>query len=254
MPAEYLSHQMRLIITIILLFFETNLIAQQSSNTVFDFNTKLPVDNATVITNAGVAVTSSTGYFSVKYYANDTIRITHVGYKPYKFAVNVGLMPAVIYLMPDNIILNEVSIKGLRNYKIDSINNRRDFAKVFKYRSPGIESIFVTRSPYVKSDRPNNTSELVTINVLQLISLLGKQKTNTTKLQKEMIRDEGDSFVDRMFSKDKIIAITALKGDSLQSFMIRYRPSLADAKSMTSYDVLIYIKKSYIDFSKPDLK
>ena len=45
--------------------------------------------------------------------------------------------------------------------------------------------------------------------------------------------------------------ITHLKGDSLQTFMDKYRPSVADAKTMTDYEVMLYIKKCYGEFIKP---
>ncbi|MDB4927244.1 hypothetical protein [Mucilaginibacter sp.] len=241
---------MRLAGILILLFFTGRLSAQQLNGTVLDLITKLPVTNATLVSKMGAGFTSSTGSFRLNYApAGDTITITHIGYKTYKFGVGNGLIPTTIYLQSANILLNEVSIRGMRNYKKDSVDNRREFARIFNYKAPGIKSIFVKRSPYVNTGRPNNTSELVSLNVLKLVSLFSRNKKNT--LQKAMLRDEQDGFVFSMFSKERIQALTSLKGDSLQNFMIKYSPSPYEIRKMTMYDMMIYIKKSYADFSKP---
>jgi hypothetical protein len=34
--------------------------------------------------------------------------------------------------------------------------------------------------------------------------------------------------------------------------MDKYRPSIANARSMSDYEVMIYIKKCYAEFVKPD--
>ncbi|MDB5030667.1 hypothetical protein [Mucilaginibacter sp.] len=244
---------MRLAGILILLSFTGRLSAQQLNGTALDLITKLPVTNAALVSKRGVGFTSSTGSFSLNYApVGDTITITHIGYKTYKFGVGSGLIPTTIYLQSVNILLNEVSIRGIRNYKKDSADNRREFARIFNYKAPGAKSIFVNRSPYVNTGRPNNTSELVGIDVFQLASLFKKNKTTT--LQKALIRDEQDGFIFSMFSKEKIQALTPLKGDSLQEFMVRYSPSVSQARTMTTYDMMIYIKRSYADFSKPQTK
>jgi hypothetical protein len=238
----------RLVYALIFLFFINKVKAQQINSTVVDFTTKMPVANAVVLSGASAAFTSSTGGFIIKYTkATDTIKITHVGYKPYNLSVT-GLIPAIIYMQPDNILISEIFIKRSRNYKLDSLAMRRDFAKIFSYKSPGIKDIFITHSPYEKNNRPNNTSELVTINLLQVVSLFSKQKTSTTRLQKLVLNDEEDAYVYRMFSKQKIEEITKLKGDSLQDFILKYKPSVQQAKSMTAYDMVNYIKKNYTVF------
>ena len=60
--------------------------------------------------------------------------------------------------------------------------------------------------------------------------------------------DEENTYVDRTFSKQRITELTNLKGDSLLNFMDDYRPTISQAKKMTDYDMVIYIKKSYADF------
>lgn len=233
---------------IFLLFLAGRLSAQHISATVIDNITKEPVTYATVSTKKAISFTNTAGVFSLNIGNNDTITISHIGYKTYKIATGNNLIPNIIYLQPDNVMLNEVAIKSTRNYKKDSLSNRREFAKAFAYKAPGLKDIFVTRSPCVNTNRPNNTSELVSINVLQVISLLGKNNTPQSKLKKTLLRDEQNSYVDKVFSKEKVTSLTGLKGDSLQNFMFKYRLSINEIKKMTAYDMAIYIKKSYADF------
>lgn len=238
---------MRLAGILIVLFFAGRLSAQQLTVKVLDQTTNLPVAYASVLCKTSIASTTLTGSFTISYPAvNDTISVSHVGYKTYKFTVGTGLIPSVIYLQLANILLNEVLIKGKRNYKKDSLTNRREFSKAFRYQPKSIKDVFIRRSPYDNTGRPNNTSELVSINLLQMFGLFGTDKKSA--LQKTLLRDEQDNYVSHVFSKEKIENITALKGDSLQEFMVRFRPSAHEVKTMTEYNMIIYIKKCYADY------
>jgi hypothetical protein len=244
---------MKLLLLSILLIFAVNISinAQQLNSVVLDQATKTPVDYATVSSKAGNTFTTTTGSFTLINVAfNDTITITHMGYKPYRLISGMQSIPATIYLQKDSILLKEVSVKSRRDYKKDLLSNRRQFSQVFAYKAPGWKEIFIMKSPYVQSTRPNNTSELVSINVLQLIGFLAKSKNPTSRLKKVLLKGEEDTYVDQIFSKDRITGITALKGDSLQKFMLQYRPAVGQAISMSDYDMLLYIKKSYADFKK----
>ncbi|NNU33947.1 hypothetical protein HK413_06895 [Mucilaginibacter sp. S1162] len=110
--------------------------------------------------------------------------------------------------------------------------------------------IFVKRSIYERSNRPNNTSELVTINFLQVMRLFGKHKDKTTKLQRTLLQDEEETYISGRFSKEKIKSITHLSDDSVRIFMIRYRPAKTKVEKMNDYDMLLYIRKCYADFKK----
>jgi hypothetical protein len=244
---------MRLAGILIFLFFTGKLSAQQQVITVIDDDTKLPVISATVRVKSTLTFTNVDGRFILNLnniLVGDTIKITHVGYRPWQFIIGQAKMPSKTYLQADSLVLSSVLIKGRRNKKQDSLNMRKEFAKTFNYKGTGISDIFVERSPYVKSNKPNNTSELVTINVLQVFSLLGKHKTNTSKLQQTLLKDEEERYISRTFSKEKIKAITNLSDDSLRIFMIKYRPDREKANKMNDYDMLQYIRKCYADFKK----
>jgi hypothetical protein len=114
----------------------------------------------------------------------------------------------------------------------------------------GVGDVFVKRSMYERSARPNNTSELATINLLQVFRLFGKHKDKTTKLQQTLLQAEEETYISGRFSKEKVKAITRLSDDSVRIFMIRYRPGKAKVGKMNDYDMLQYIRKCYADFKK----
>lgn len=239
--------------------------AQTFRARVIDLITKQPITAATVESRSST-ITDANGNFSVmNAQIGDTIRIIHLGYKPYIFTFNAlhpGLslgIPPDISLEPKSILLKEVFVKSLRNSKTDSIKNREAFAPEFAYKAPGFKDIFVMKSPeesmarHVDVHRGNNpysASSLVKVDLLSLVSLLSKNKSTPSKLRKALIEDESNKYMDQAFSKEKIIALTQLSGDSLKNFMIYYRPSLAATRSMTDYEMIGYIRSRYLEFIK----
>jgi hypothetical protein len=150
-------------------------------------------------------------------------------------------------------VLKEVTIKGIRNYHLDSLNRRKEYASIFDLKSPRFNDIFISKStnaPLTYSRFQNSTSSLAGINVFSIINLLSRNKTPASKLQKVLLKEEANNYVDRKFSAERIQAITAMKGDSLQIFMNRYRPAVDQAKQMTDYELMMYIKKSHEEFIK----
>lgn len=180
----------------------------------------------------------STPLFAQRIEAQDTVR-TNKDWKSDSL-LNVWQMNAMM--------LNEVKIKGAKNYKLDSISRREEYASIFAYKAPTIMDVFIKKSrekPTQYSAFQNSTSSIASISVLPLIGLLTKNKSSLSKLQKNLFREEEAKLFANRFSKEKVTAITALKGDSLEKFMNEYKPGVEHAKDMTDYEMLLYIKKSY---------
>ncbi|MES3017839.1 MAG: hypothetical protein V4721_08675 [Bacteroidota bacterium] len=255
----------RLALIAMLVLLTGQLRAQNFRARVLDIITKEPVTGATVKGNSS-ALTDANGNFSLtNAKIGDTIRIIHLGYKPYIFTFNAlhpGLgsgPPPEISLQPNSIMLNEIFVKSYRRSKADSIKNRQEFASEFTYTKTSFKDIFVVKSPeelmarHIDVHRGNNTysaSSLVKLDVLNVVGYLAKNKTRPSKLQKTLLQDEGDKYIDRVFSKETIISITKLTGDSLKNFMIRYRPTLKLARSNTEYEMIDYIRQKHLEFIK----
>ncbi|MBC8987010.1 carboxypeptidase-like regulatory domain-containing protein [Pedobacter sp. N36a] len=247
---------MRLIILIFLVYLSNQLFAQQVTGLVVDETTKIPIMNARVTTSSYGTFTTATGRFSLNnVHFGDTITVSHMGYESYHFRHSNSSKSdtMLILLKVSPIALQEIAIKGIRNYTQDSLNRRKEFASVFAYKAPKFKDIFITKSANTSahySPFQNSTSTLVSVNLLSVIGLLTKNKTPVSKLQKKLLKEEEYNYVDHVFSREKVRSLTSLKGDSLQNFMTEYRPSIEEAKQMTDYRLLLYIKKSYDEFTK----
>jgi len=248
---------MKLTGILLLMLLPLSIFAQRLTGTVIDRSDELPVVFANITTASQVTVTSYSGQFSLtNIVPGDTIKITCIGYKPYKRVYRrTKADTLMIYLQQSSILLRDVNVRARHNYKQDSLNVRRQFSAVFDYKEPGVKDAFITRDfyhyiPYNYIDAPNNATALLSVNLLAVAGLLSKNKAPETKLQKTLLQDEENTYVDRSFSKQKITDITNLKGDSLLNFMDDYRPTIAQAKKMTDYEMVLYIKKSYAEFIK----
>jgi len=250
---------MKLTFTLLLLFFTAHLFAQKINGLVFDKLTKQPVADANVTLGLFRVSTARDGSFILNnVQPGDKIRISCVGYETYEF--NIGMHrpdPLIIWLERGNITLKELNIQGIRNYHKDSLQTRKEFKAVFDYKAPSLKDMLVARPSHNYFPKPNSrdvnsTSSLVSINLLPLISLLSSKKSPMAKLRKRLLKNEELNYIDQVFSKQKVIAITHLKADSLDRFMDQYRPSAATARNMSNYQVLMYIKSSYQEFIKRD--
>ena len=237
------------------------LYAQKLSGLVLDRNTLLPIQHTTIITPKQIAFTSAKGLFTVyDLRRGDTIKITCVGYKSYLLVYSQKVNDTIpVYLEQTATSLKSVVIIGRRPSNTDSIKLRKEFAPVFAYQGTTFKDVFMPNSSYIKPyndfiTSTHSTATLLSVNLLQVIDWLGKNKTPTSKLQQTLLRDEQSNYVDQVFSRPKVIELTHLKGDSLQTFMDKYRPSAANARSMSDYEVMIYIKKCYAEFVKPEQK
>ena len=251
---------MKIVYTLILLFFASPLFAQKLNGLVFDKETRQPVYNANITMASFHVVTSTDGKFTLNnVQLGDKLDISCVGYETYH--VKLGLThadPMVIYLSRTSVALQEFKVIGMRNYKKDSLQTRKDFKSVFSYKpvTPTIKNMFIFRSvsstPKTFNGRDiNSTSSLVSFDLMPLLSLLGAKKNPVSKLKKKLLQNEEDNYVDQVFSRQQVAALTKLEGDSLENFMATYRPSIAVVRMMSSYEMLTYIKKQYSEFIKP---
>ena len=235
------------------------LYAQRLNGIITDRNTLLPIAHVTISTPHQTLFTSALGQFTLSdLHKGDTIKVSCIGYKSHFLVFSQPVSDTIrIYLEQTVTSLKSVVIIGKRCANADSIRLRKEFAPVFNYNGTTIKDAFITHSPYDAYKyndfitSPHNMTTLLSVNLLQVMDWLGKNKAPTTKLQRVLLKDEQINYVDQVFSRQKVVELTHLRGDSLQNFMDKYRPSAATVRSMNDYEVMIYIKKSYTEFVKP---
>lgn len=249
---------MKLLYTIILMLCTTGLLAQKLNGLVLDKETKKPVPYANVTIGLSKVVTLADGKFTLNnVQPGDKLEVSRMGYETYTLTVTIhSADPTIIWLYQNSISLRQLNIRANRNYSIDSIRLRKEFASVFAYKKTSFKDIFVSHvdsniRPNFNGRYVNSTSSLITLSLLPLIKLLSPKKDPTLQLQKRLSKSEEYNYVDEVFSKQKIVSLTKLDGDSLQTFMDKYRPTIVEAKKMSSYEVMTYIKKSFQEFIMP---
>jgi len=222
---------------------------QQLQGRVTDITTQKPVSNALISLHNAKAFTNNLGEFTITLTGiTDTLHITHFGYKPLTMvpgktsSVHIELEHAAITLKQVNIHANRDS-----DFIRDSIANRREYAKQFNYTGPKVMDAF--------TGNPNKQpGELLSINLLVMIEALTKKSTPEYKFHKTLLQDEQAEYVDRKFNRGIVSSVTNLKGDTLSTFLVQYRPDYAFAKKATDYMMINYIKDCCSKFAKGGFK
>ncbi len=246
----------RLVFTLMMLVFSPSIFAQDVKGVVRDVMSRKPIANAQIITSKATILTNNEGGFTLsEIRVGSRIAIRIMGYETVEVTINKPTDTLRIYLKQNAIYLNEVSIKAKRNYKLDSLYLRKEYASSFAYKGPSISDMFVEKviwpDDYVPSfTNTRSTASMVSLDLLQIAGLFGKKKVQKTRLKQTLLRDEQLNYVDEVFSKDKVKLLTGLEGEALIKFMNLYRPSIITLKKMTGYELTVYIKKSYEEFLK----
>jgi hypothetical protein len=131
--------------------------------------------------------------------------------------------------------LPAVSVRP-RNYRMDSMQNRKDYAKAFDFHKPGIS---VSTSP----------GGGVGLDINEFIGMFRfRYNKRMQGFQRRLIQEEEDKFVDHRFTRALTRKITGLTNDSLIQFMKLYRPSYEFTQLSNEYEFLEYIKLASMEY------
>ncbi|MBS1496650.1 MAG: hypothetical protein JSU03_10100 [Bacteroidetes bacterium] len=208
---------------IILLFIVSNIQPLHAqllvSGTVLD-NSKLNfVEKVHVISTGGkLALTDSLGRYSISVNNDDSIYFFYNNRPTQKFPVrdipNLLEFDISIHMqIPSKYnLLKEVTVYSTP-YAKDSIENRETYRKAFNYSKPGFST----------SISPGGVAGA---DLDQLINVFRFGRNKRLKsFQKRLLVEEQDKYIDYRFNKTLVKRITGLSGNSLDSFMVWYRPS-----------------------------
>jgi hypothetical protein len=209
--------------------------------TVYNMYRTKPLDRVSVISTSGNGTTTdSNGNYIIVVSLSDSIYFSYLGRATSKFAIrDINYSSGFdIALHVDPVTLQEVKVMP-RSYRDDSIQNRRDYEKIFDYKKPGFKM----------TDGSGGLGAGVDIDAL--IGMLQRNKIHRTQaFQRRLVDEEHDKYVDHRFNRSVVLKITHLEGDELDSFMVRYRPSYEFCKKATDYDLYDYIKLAFKEYQK----
>jgi len=212
--------------------------------TIYNMYRTKPLDGVSVISSLGRGTaTDSNGNYAITVSIKDSLSFSYLGRATNKFPVATinSLTGFDIALHVDPEELKTVKVMP-RNYHLDSLQNRQDYAKYFNYKKPGFK---------VGSTTGTDGAAGVGIDLNQLIDMFNRAKTRRAlAFQRRLVDDEKEGFVDYRFNRSIVLKVTRLQGDELDSFMVRYRPSYDFCKRATDYDLYDYIKLAFQEWQK----
>lgn len=209
--------------------------------TVYDSSYVRTVEAVTVqATNGRGTVTDSKGAYRIPVGESDSVWFSYLGKPTRKFPVRTMPDPTRfdVALQTYDRVLEEVRIRN-RSYREDSLQNRRDYAKVFDFRKPSLGSM--------TSIGPMGAG----IDIQELIRAFQFRKNRSTMaFQERLLEQERAKYIDFRFNRGLVRRLTGLEGEDLERFMIRFRPTYDFVLLATEYDFRLYIRRSAEGFRR----
>jgi hypothetical protein len=209
---------------------------------VLDSSRTWPIESVTVQSTGGRAtITDSTGAYTINVAEKDSIWFSFLGKPTPKYPVlkiaDVNQFDIALHLKSD--VMREVRIKT-RNYKEDSVQNRRDYAKAFNFRRPSLGTMTSISGAGVGFD------------VQEIIRLFQFRKNRSMERFRERLEEEErDKFVDRRFNRGLVKRLTGITTEEeLADFMRKYRPTFDFTTVTSDYEFQYFIKIAYQEYKK----
>lgn len=209
---------------------------------VFDETGIYPVESVSVLSNSKTgAVTGKSGKYEIILPLDDSVWFSYLGKTTQKFYVkDIIIQPSFdISIKIPAPVLPEVRVVS-NNYRLDSINNRLEYQKIFDYKNPSFRSVFksVSLTGFV-------------IDIDELIRLFQfKKKKNLSGFRNRLISEEQKKFIEKKFNKVVIREVVDIAEEEIPEFISLYSPGYYFASTATEYEMKEYIKESYQLYKK----
>lgn len=231
-------------ILLLLISFAATVQAQYTtvSGNVYDISARRPLEAVAVQSTSGRGtITDSTGYYNLTVLKTDSIWFSLIGKSTMKYPVdtisNLERFNVMIHVRAFD--LPEVKVRN-NYYRYDSMMNRQDYAKVFNFKKP---SLGVVSSPNY------NPGASVGFDLEGIINMFRvKRNRSILTLQKRLIEEEEEKYVNSRFTKIFVKKITGLQSPELDTFMRRYRPAYGLVKLLNDLELGYYIGKQYEEY------
>jgi hypothetical protein len=207
------------------------------SGYVFDITKKTPLEAVSVLSTSGSgALTDSFGRYKIVVRETDSISFSYLNKSTPKYPVatmpNMEAFDIAIHVKIAELPM--VSIRQ-RNYRMDSIQNRKDYAKAFDFRKPGVR---------LNNSGPGGIG--VGLDLNELINMFRFRKNrNMLFLQKRLLQEERDKYINHRYNKYLVRSLTKLTGTALDSFMLIYRPTYEFVLQCNDLELGYYVQKCY---------
>lgn len=210
---------------------------------VFDISARRPLEAVAVISTSGKGTTTdSMGRYEIRVSMKDSIWFSMIGKSTMKYPVdtisNNDNFDVMIHVRSFD--LPEVKVRN-SYYKFDSIQNRKDYAKIFDFKKPGLR---LSENP---GYNPGGVS--VGFDLDEIINLFRvKRNRSLASLQQRLLQQEEDKYIDHRFSKAFVRKITKLNNTELDEFMKDYRPDYEMVQRMNDLELGYFIEKNFEEY------
>lgn len=228
-----------------ILFFTVQQIhAQEIQGTVYDITQRIPLPYVSVMTTSGNGTqTDSMGFYSIRIAKDDSIWFSYLEKHTPKYPVKTISNPAAfdISIQMSAIELPNVTVKK-PSYRFDSLQNRKEYEKIFNYRKPGLRTTSLS---------PGSMGAGVGIDLDELINVFRFRRNRNMKfIQNWLIQEEQDKYIDYRFNRIFVKKLTDLDGEQLTAFMKFYKPNYEFAASVNEAEMGLYILECYKQYKE----
>lgn len=193
-------------------------------------NVRIAIANITNVRNAIGVTSNDLGMFQIRASVGDTLLIDKANMNDQRIVIT-GHQDILIYLVRSTTMLNEVTVIG-NTKKADLAEIKKEFQNKGVYnggKSSFLSAIF----------NPLNG----------LYNLVGRDPKNARRFGRYADNEIKQSQIDVYFNPTIIKNNTELRGDTLEKYMVDYRPEFQKAQYWNSYDYIKYIKESSKKFT-----
>jgi hypothetical protein len=206
------------------------------SGTVFDRSQLFAMPGVSVLGTSGAGTwTDSIGHYRIRLHSGDSIYFSYLGKYTTKFPVD-RIVPGYPLNMSLAIDVDSLPLVVVRPklYRYDSAENREEYRRVFDYQPDYLV---------------DGAGGGVGFNLDMLFS--ARRNRQMLALQRRLIEEERDKYVDHRFSKTLVKKITGLQRPALDTFMRIYRPSYEFIQNCENdYEFYKYIKDCGLYFAE----
>jgi hypothetical protein len=209
------------------------------SGTIYDISARRPLEAVGVLSTSGRGtISDSLGRYMITVPTKDSIWFSLIGKSTMKYPVdtisNIENFNVMIHVRTAE--LPEVKVRN-NYYRFDSIQNRKDYAKIFDFRKPGLR--VVGNNTY----NPGATAGFDLVEIINMFRF--KRNQSILSLQKRLVEQEHEKYVNNRFSKQFVRKITKLQSPELDTFMNRYRPNYELVTQLNELELGYYIQTSF---------
>ncbi|GGI22699.1 hypothetical protein [Pedobacter mendelii] len=193
-------------------------------------NVRVALANITNLRTRIGVTSNDLGMFQLKATIGDTLLIGKTYLNDQRILV-LGRQDILIYMIRGSTTLDEVTILGSTK-KQDLADIKRDFQSKGVFNGGKSSFLSAVFNP-----------------INGLYNLIGKDPKNARRFSRYADNEIKQSQIDVYFNPSIIKNNTTLRGDTLETYMINYRPEFQKAQYWNSYDYIKYIKESSKKFT-----